>query len=152
MVTWLWLVYGQAKYSTIVVFFLEEFLFCFVFLELISPPSYFLLIEFSFYITFISFSLATFTLLSQFFSKYTCTKWSRLVMSNSLWPHMDYNLSVSSDHGIFQAGILEWVAISFSRKDPGRSRKDPGKIPGIELRSTCVAGRCFTIWATREAQ
>ena len=28
---------------------------------------------------------------------------------------MDYNLLDSSIHGIFQARILEWVAISFSR-------------------------------------
>ena len=28
---------------------------------------------------------------------------------------MDYSLPGSSIHGIFQAGILEWVAISFSR-------------------------------------
>ena len=41
-------------------------------------------------------------------------KWSRLVMSDSLQP-MDCNLSSSSDHGIFQARVLEWVAISFSR-------------------------------------
>ena len=27
---------------------------------------------------------------------------------------MDYSLPGSSDHGIFQARILEWVAISFS--------------------------------------
>ena len=29
---------------------------------------------------------------------------------------MDYNPPVSSVHGIFQARILEWVAISFSRE------------------------------------
>ena len=29
---------------------------------------------------------------------------------------MDYSLPVSSVHGIFQARILEWVAISFSRR------------------------------------
>ena len=34
-------------------------------------------------------------------------------------------------HGIFQARVLEWVAISFSR--------------GI-----CIVGRFFTIWTTRE--
>ena len=28
---------------------------------------------------------------------------------------MDYSLPVSSAHGILQARILEWVAISFSR-------------------------------------
>ena len=42
---------------------------------------------------------------------------------------MDYNLSGSSDHGIFQARILEWVAISFSN---GSSQ------PGIELTSPAL--------------
>ena len=51
---------------------------------------------------------------------------------------MDYNLSGSSDHGIFQARILEWVAISFSR---GSSQaRDQTQV-------SCIAGRCFTIWA-----
>ena len=38
--------------------------------------------------------------------------------------------------------ILEWVAISFSRR-PSRPRD--------RTRVSCIAGRCFTIWATREA-
>jgi len=29
---------------------------------------------------------------------------------------MDYSLPDSTDHGIFQARILEWVAVSFSRE------------------------------------
>ena len=41
------------------------------------------------------------------------TKWSRSVMSDSLRP-VDYSPPSSSVHGIFQARILEWVAISFS--------------------------------------
>ena len=36
----------------------------------------------------------------------------------SLWDHMDCNLPGSSVHGISQARILEWVAISFSRDHP----------------------------------
>ena len=45
-------------------------------------------------------------------------------------------------HGIFQAWILEWVAISFSR---GNSwPRDWTQVSGI-------AGRRFTVWATREA-
>ena len=36
------------------------------------------------------------------------------VISDSCDP-MDYSLPGSSVHGIFQARILEWVAISFSR-------------------------------------
>ena len=56
---------------------------------------------------------------------------------------MDYSLPGSSVHGIFQARILEWVAISSSRRS---SR------PGDWTRVSCIVGRCFTIWATREAQ
>ena len=43
--------------------------------------------------------------------------------------------------GIFQARILEWVAISFSK---GSSW------PRDWTRVSYTAGRCFTIWATRE--
>ena len=42
---------------------------------------------------------------------------------------MDYSLSGSSVHGILQARILEWVAISFSRGLPD---------PGIEFRSPAL--------------
>ena len=45
-------------------------------------------------------------------------------MSDSLQP-MDCSLPASSVHGILQAGILKWVAISFSRDLP-----DPGIEPG----------------------
>ena len=38
---------------------------------------------------------------------------------------MDCNLPGSSVHGILQARVLEWVAISFSRDLP-----DPGTEPG----------------------
>ena len=54
---------------------------------------------------------------------------------------MDYSLPGSSVHGIFQATVLEWVSISFSRRS---SR--PRDWTGI----SCVVGRCFTVWATRE--
>ena len=49
---------------------------------------------------------------------------------------MDCSLSGSSVHGIFQARVLEWVAISFSR---GSSR------PRNRTRVSCIAGRRFTI-------
>ena len=55
---------------------------------------------------------------------------------------MDHNLPGSSVHGIFQARVLEWVAISFSR---GSSR------PSNQTRVSHIAGRGFTVWATREA-
>ena len=43
---------------------------------------------------------------------------------------------------ILQAGILEWVAMPFSR---GSSQ------PRDRTRVSCIAGRFFTSWATREA-
>ena len=39
---------------------------------------------------------------------------SRSVMSDSFNP-LDCNLPGSSVHGVFQARILEWVAVSFSK-------------------------------------
>ena len=48
----------------------------------------------------------------------------------------------SSVLGILQARILEWVAISFSR---GSSQ------PRDQTRVCCIAGRRFTVCATREA-
>ena len=42
-------------------------------------------------------------------------KWSRSVVSNSLRPRGLCSPPGSSVHGILQARILEWVAISFSR-------------------------------------
>ena len=41
-------------------------------------------------------------------------KWSRSVVSDSLQPHGECSLPGFSVHGIFQATILEWVAMSFS--------------------------------------
>ena len=55
---------------------------------------------------------------------------------------MDCSLPGSSVHGIFQARVLEWADISFSR---GSSQ------PRNRTRVSCVADRCFIIWATREA-
>ena len=51
---------------------------------------------------------------------------SSSVVSDSMWPvRLLYSPSGSSVHGIFQARILEWVAISFSRgsSDPGTERR-----------------------------
>ena len=53
------------------------------------------------------------------------------------------SLPCSSVHGIFQARVLEWVAISFSR---GSSR------PRDWNQVFRVVGRRFTVWATREIQ
>ena len=46
-------------------------------------------------------------------------------------------------HGIFQARILEWVAIPFARESSW---------PRDQTQVSCNAGRFFTIGATREAQ
>ena len=55
---------------------------------------------------------------------------------------MDYSLPGSSVRGLFQARVLEWVAISFSR---GSSQ------PRDWTWVSCIADRRFTIWVTREA-
>ena len=54
---------------------------------------------------------------------------------------MDCSLPHFSIHGIFQARVLEWVAISFSR---GSSQ------PRDRTWVSHIVGRRFTIWATRE--
>ena len=64
---------------------------------------------------------------------------SCLTLCNS----MDYSPLGSSVHRSFQARILEWVAIPFSR---GSSW------PRDQTRVSCIAGRFFTTWATGEAK
>ena len=49
---------------------------------------------------------------------------------------MDYSLPGSSVHGIFQARILEQIAISEDLPDPGIEPKSPG--------ARALAGRFFT--------
>ena len=62
------------------------------------------------------------------------------------WPTlcdpMDCSPPGSSVHGILQARILEWVAMPSSR---GSSQSTD------QTQVSCIAGRFFTIWATREA-
>ena len=59
----------------------------------------------------------------------------------TLYNPMDCSLLGSSVHGIFQARILEWVAISFSR----------GSSPPRDwTQVSCIVGRRVTLWATRE--
>ena len=53
---------------------------------------------------------------------------------------MDYSPPSSSVHGISQARILEWVTISFPR---GSFQPRDWTVV------SCIAGRFFTIWATR---
>ena len=54
---------------------------------------------------------------------------------------MDCSLPGSSIQGSFQVSILEWVAIFFSRRSSW---------PRDWTRVSCIVGRCFTVWATRE--
>ena len=56
---------------------------------------------------------------------------------------VDCNLLGLSVHGIFQARILEWIAISFSR---GSSW------PRDQTQVSHIGGRRFNLWATREAR
>ena len=56
---------------------------------------------------------------------------------------MHCSLPGSSVHGNFQAIVLEWIAISFSR---GSSQ------PRDQTRVSCIVDRSFTVWATREIQ
>ena len=68
----------------------------------------------------------------------------KLLLSQScptLCDPMDCSLPASSVHGILQARILEWVAMTFSR---GSSQ------PRNQTRVSCIAGRFFPIWATRD--
>ena len=59
----------------------------------------------------------------------------------TLWDPIDCSLPDSSVHGIFQAIVLEWIAISFSRgSSQSRNR----------TRVSRIVDRHFTIWATRE--
>ena len=79
--------------------------------------------------------------------------------SSTLWGPMDCSPPGSSDHGISQTRILEWVVISFSRRsfcihsrdEPASPAslaladgffitKPPGKPHGIEARITIISG------------
>ena len=94
----------------------------------------------------------------------------------TLWDPLDYTV-----HGILQARILEWVAISFSREssqprdrtqispiagrflpaEPQRKPKNTGvgilfllqwsSWPRNWTRIACIAGRSFTNWAIRDS-
>ena len=72
-----------------------------------------------------------------------CLSWNEVAQScPTLWDPMNCSLSGSSVHGIFQARILEWVAISFSR---GSSQ------PRDWTWVSCIAGRLLAGWATRRS-
>ena len=102
-----------------------------------SKTVYFLLLKF----LNLEIDVVTFQLTCEV--KWSEVKWSEVAQScPTLCGPMDCSLPGSSVHGIFQARILEWVAISFSR---GSSW------PRDWTRVSHIVGRHFTVWATREA-
>ena len=81
----------------------------------------------------------------------SCTIYSKHILGNvyaCMLSHvwlcnlMDCSQPDSFVHGNFQARILEWIAISFSRESPW---------PRDRMQVSFTAGGFFTIWATREA-
>ena len=89
-----------------------------------------------------------FLILSQYISRYPNSfirksEWESEVAQSclTLCVPMDCSLPGSSVHGIFQAIVLEWIAISFSR---GLSQ------PRNWTWVSRIVDRCFTIWATRK--
>ena len=74
-------------------------------------------------------------------SHWTSYKWKWSQSCLILCDPMDCSLPGSSIHGIFQARILGWVAISFSRTSSQ---------PRDSTQVSRIVGRHFTVWATRE--
>ena len=60
----------------------------------------------------------------------------------ALYDTMDRSLPGSSVHGIFQARVLEWVAIPFSKGSSGPRDQTP---------VAYIAGRFFTVQAIRKS-
>ena len=82
--------------------------------------------------------------LNYYFYEAPVNQWNCSVMSDPLQSHGPTRLPIRLlHHGIFQERVLEWVPIFFSR---GSSQtRDWTQV-------SCIAGRHFTIWATREAR
>ena len=57
----------------------------------------------------------------------------------TLWGPMDCSLPGSSVHGIFQAIVLEWIAVSFS---------SGSSWPRDRTWVSCIVDRHFIVWAT----
>ena len=73
---------------------------------------------------------------------WTEVKWSRSVVSDSLQPHGLQPIRLLRPWD-FPRRVLEWIAISFFRGSSG---------PRNRTQVSCIAGRYFTVWATREAR
>ena len=78
---------------------------------------------------------------SRFETAYTMKESEVAQSCPTLCDPVDCSPPGSSIHGILQARILEWVAISFSR---GSSW------PRDQTWVSHIAGRCFNLWATME--
>ena len=91
-----------------------------------------------------SYDLNSIFSMFQIYNVYICTsEWVKIAQSClTFCSSMDCSPPGSSVLGILQARILEWVAVPFSR---GSSW------PWDWTQVSCIAGRFFTIWATREA-
>ena len=61
---------------------------------------------------------------------------------SALCDPMDHSMPGSSVHKIFQARILNWVASPFCRESTW---------PRDQTQVSCIAGKFFTIWASRDA-
>ena len=85
-----------------------------------------------------AFSIGGTCILSQFYLKVKVKSLSRVQLCDPV----DCSPPGSSVHGILQARTLEWVAMPFSR---GSSQ------PRDRTQVSCIVGRCFNLWATREA-
>ena len=71
-----------------------------------------------------------------------CAMLNLSVMSSSFWPHVTTAHQAPLSTGILQARILEWVAMPSSRESSQ---------PRDRTKHSYIAGRFFTVWATREA-
>ena len=74
-------------------------------------------------------------------TKTRCNQYVKSLSRVRLCDPVDWSPPGSSVHGIFQARILEWVAIALSR---GSSQ------PRDQIQVSCIAGRCFNLWATNK--
>ena len=87
------------------------------------------------------YGLALFDKVTQFLCVFVCVWVTQLYPT--LCDPMHSSPPNSSVHEILQAKILECVATSFSRESfPLRD----------QTQVSCIAGRFFTVWTTREAQ
>ena len=80
----------------------------------------------------------------ELFSELFMKKESEVAQScPTLCDPLDCSPPGSSIHGIFQARILEWVAISFSRRSSQ---------PRNWTQVSRIIGKCFTVWAMTHSQ